>query len=142
MSENKLEQITDKILNEVLKDTENMMWKLARTTRIPGYDVDDLMQEMRIKVWETVKKNHYDPELCKPTSFYYRVCKNHLINLNKSTISRYASTEPEKRVYRDGLNSKMDKSDIDLAQIGGIQRNFVQNFSESFVNDYFLNDLK
>lgn len=133
--------LTGQILNDILEDTQNIMWKLARTTRIPGYDADDLMQEMRIKVWETVKKNDYDPDRCKPTSFYYRVCKNHLINLNKSTISRYSSTEPQKRVYRDCLNSKIDQNDADLSQIGGIQPNFVQNFSESFVNDYFLNDL-
>lgn len=132
-----LNNLVDEILNEVLKDTENIMWKLARTTHIPGYEADDLMQEMRIKIWQTIEKNHYDPELCKPTSFYYRVCKNHLINLNKSTISRYASTKAEDRVHKDALNEKLDQKEQDLTQFGEIPTSFVQNFTDSFINEYF-----
>ena len=124
--------IVEQILVEILDETENMLWNLARTTKIPGYDPDDLMQEMRIKIWQTIKGNHYDPERVKPTSFYYRVCKRHLINLNASRIYKYKNSHPEKRQYRDILDAKVVIPDEMLSEIDEIPLSFVQNFSKDF----------
>ena len=125
--------ITEMILEEIFKDLDKMLWNLALTTKIPGYDPDDLMQEMRIKIWKTIKHNNYDPERVKPTSFYYRVCKRHLINLNASKIYRYKNSQPQKREYRDMLDQKNNVSDDILPEIGDFQLNFVRNFSEEFI---------
>lgn len=132
-----LNEITEKIVNEVLQDTENMLWRLARTTLIPGFDADDLMQEMRIKIWQTIREDKYDPERIKPTSFYYRVCKNHLINLNKSKIYKYNNTLPKDREYRDCLDQKDVLLNDSLPQIGGYQDNFVQEFTDDFIKRFF-----
>jgi DNA-directed RNA polymerase specialized sigma24 family protein len=127
-----IDGVTEQILNEVLKECDNILWKLARTTKVPGFDADDLMQEMRIKIWKTVKNNHYDPERVKPTSFYYRVCKNHLINLNASKIYKYKTTSARKRCYRDILDQKVDLCDELMPEVVDFPLNFVQNFSSSF----------
>ncbi len=124
--------VFDELIQEVFKDLENVMWNLARNTKIPGYDADDLMQEMRIKVVDTLKNNNYDPDKCKPTSFYYRVCKNCLINLNASKIYKYKNSKPQNRNYRDYLDQKCADIDEILPKVGEIPLNFVQNFSESF----------
>lgn len=135
-----MDSLCDQILEEILKETDKMLWSLARNTNIPGYDPDDLMQEMRIKIWETVKNNLYDPELVKETSFYYRVCKNYLIDLNKSKIYKYNSTSPENRRYRDTLDQKCVIDDDEISNIGGFQPSFVQNFSKDFIREFVLLD--
>lgn len=127
-----LKDLIEQITEEVLKDTENLMWNLARNTKIPGYDPEDLMQEMRTKIWQTIRDNNYDPERVKPTSFYYRVCKRHLINLNASRIYKYKNSHPEKRQYRDILDTKVNISDEMLTEIDEIPLSFVQNFSKDF----------
>jgi len=137
-----IKRITDEIVEEILKDTEKVMWKIARTTHIPGYDADDLMQEMRIKVWQTVIANNYDPERVKPSSFFHRVCKNLLIDLNKSKIFNYKTTTPQNREYRDVLDQKCADDDDVLPKIGCLQANFVQNLSESFVNLVLLDEVQ
>lgn len=80
-----LDRVTDQLLTELYERLDPIMWKLARDTKINGYDTEDLVQEMRIKVWQVIDRNKYDPERCKETSFFYRVCKNHLISLYRKS---------------------------------------------------------
>jgi DNA-directed RNA polymerase specialized sigma24 family protein len=138
-----LNDLTEQIVNEVLKETESVMWKMARTTYIPGFDCDDLMQEMRIKIWETIKNNGYDPERTRETSFYYRVCKNCLIDLNRSKLMNH---KLKNAPYRDLLDQKCLESDEFLPKVGEFPTNFVKSFSESFKNlvlpDEEINDEK
>ncbi len=129
--------LMDELLSEVLAETEKMMWSLARNTTIPGYDADDLMQEMRIKVWRTIKDSKYDPEQTKPTSFYYRVCKNCLIDVRKSKIPYYNTTKPENRHFRDSLDHKIRDNQQNLDELDKIETNFDKNLSEDF-KKYFV----
>lgn len=132
-----LKKITEDLLSEILKDCNDMMWQLAHSTKIPGYDADDLMQEMRIKIWRTIKDSKYDPEQTKPTSFYYRVCKNCLIDVRKSKIPYYNTTKPENRHFRDSLDHKIRDNQQNLDELDKIETNFDKNLSEDF-KKYFV----
>lgn len=127
-----MDNLTEQILIEILNETENVLWSLARTTKIPGYEADDLMQEMRIKIWKTIKADQYDPDRVQPTSFFYRVCKRHLINLNAARIYKYKNSHPENREYRDILDQKVDIPDDLMPEVVDFPLNFVQNFSPEF----------
>ena len=39
-----------------LSENESLLWKLARTYRIPGMDYEDVMQELRLVCWEALKR--------------------------------------------------------------------------------------
>jgi RNA polymerase sigma factor (sigma-70 family) len=129
--------ITEEILEEILKESDKLLWNIAKTTYIPGYTPEDLMQEMRIKIWQIIKDNQYNPEMCKETSYFYRVCKRHLIDLNKSKIYKYNSTLPQDREYRDGLDQKSLLSEENCTKKAEYPLNFVQNLSENFKNNFF-----
>lgn len=128
--------IVDEILKEIYKRTDKMLWHLAQTSNIPGYDADDLMQEMRIKIWKVIEENKYDPEMCRETTFFYRVCKHHLIDLNKAKIYRYCNTPKKDRHYRDPL----DKTNVrfsEVDELGCIPKDFIDHFSEEFKDNFF-----
>jgi len=128
--------IVEKIIDEIYRETDRMIWSLARNTHIPGYDTDDLIQEMRIRIWEVIRDNQYDPERCRETSFFYRVCKRHLRGLNRAKVFRYNESPPTSREYRDALDQNPCHFNTEMEQ-SGYPTNFVENFSEGFVNSYF-----
>jgi RNA polymerase sigma factor (sigma-70 family) len=128
--------IVDEILDEIYKRTDKMLWHIAQTSNIAGYDAEDLMQEMRIKIWKVIKDNKYDPELCKETTFFYKVCKRHLIDLNKAKIYRYCNTPKHERRHRD----QMDMTNIrfsEVDELGCIPKDFADHFSDEFIDDFF-----
>jgi hypothetical protein len=130
-------ELTDRIIEEIYKETDQMLNSLARNTKIPGYDTDDLVQEMRIIIWEVIRDDKYDPERCKETSFFYKVCKRHLRGLNRSKIYRYNESLPENREYRDALDQKPTFFDEKIHEKAEIPPSFVENFSEKFKSEFF-----
>lgn len=76
------EQVQNELLDEILKDVDKSLWNLVRKWHITGYDADDLMQELRIKIWQVIDSEQYDPYRSKPTTFFQIICTNHLKRLN------------------------------------------------------------
>ena len=116
MSE-EIKKLTEDIFNEVLKDCERVMWNIAHSYHIRGYDADDLMQEMRLKIWETIKNNQYDPERTKPTTFYHRVCFNCVYSINAKKFINYQKRKGKELplVPKDALDASVPYYERDLA---------------------------
>lgn len=132
-----LGEVSEELVKTLCHDLNRVLWKIARTTHIPGYDPEDLMQEMKIKIWEVVRDNKYDPERVQPSTFFYRVCKNYLMDLHKSRIYKYKTTLPKNREFKDALDTTGEILEQEMLNIGGLSPNFVRNFSENFVTDFF-----
>ena len=49
---------------------------------IPGFAQSDLLQELRVVLWEAQEK--YDSDRGSFKTFLYRACLNHMLDLNKS----------------------------------------------------------
>lgn len=77
------ESLDNEILTELEPILRPIMVDLAKRYPMAGYDIDDLCQEMRIKAWKVIAAGKYDPNRCKPTSFFYRVFFRHLIDLKR-----------------------------------------------------------
>lgn len=78
-----LKEIEETIFNEINEELTPIIYKLAGKFKIAGYDRDDLVQEMRIKLWNIIKNNKYNPDICRPSTFFYRVFYNLIIDLNR-----------------------------------------------------------
>jgi RNA polymerase sigma-70 factor, ECF subfamily len=81
---------------------------IRRLTQLPKEDVEDLLQEVFIKIYQ--KLNEYN-ELLKFSSWAYRIAHNHIIDFFRKTSSR-----PKTNSLEDYELVKLLKSKTDMAK--------------------------
>lgn len=78
----------EKEFNEWLADNEGMIRKLARVADIPGYDEEDVAQELRLKAWDVLSRGIYDPGRgVKLSTFMYAVLSAKTRELYRNAVS-------------------------------------------------------
>ena len=74
-------RLDEEIMGMLSSELEGYMVTLAVAHPIPGYDIEDLLQEMRIKMWERIKQGKYDPRRSRPITYFSWVFRTTLYNL-------------------------------------------------------------
>jgi DNA-directed RNA polymerase specialized sigma24 family protein len=74
-------RMDNEIVSELSRQLEGYMVTLATAHPVPGYDIEDLLQEMRIKMWERVSQGKYDPSRTRPITYFSWVFRTTLYNL-------------------------------------------------------------
>jgi len=88
---------------EYLKSVEPIIYLIAKNNRIPGYEIEDVQQEIRLKIWENFNK--YDKKLEKyKAGWVNKLSRNLIIDLN-----RY-----ENRDKRKALNNYIDVDKLNI----------------------------
>lgn len=77
----KLAGLENDIVDELDRLLRGYMVTLAVSHPIPGYDVEDLLQEMRFKMWDKIRQGKYDPNRTKPITYFSWVFRTTLYNL-------------------------------------------------------------
>ena len=78
-----MQTLDEQIYDEIHDDIEKLIYKFAHDFKIHGMDFDDVCQELRIKVWKIIRDNKYDPERCKPSTFFYPVLRRKMTDLSR-----------------------------------------------------------
>lgn len=85
MSPLELNSTINRMENDIVEALDHKlrayMVTLAVAHPVPGYEVEDLLQEMRIKMWEKVRDGKYDPQRTKPITYFSWVFRTTLFNL-------------------------------------------------------------
>ena len=83
------------VTNEQLKVIEHVAAILApKFVAIPGYDIDDIMQECRIYALELVAKNTYDASRGPFENYCMTHVRRRLLNLQRDHLARPNSDSP------------------------------------------------
>lgn len=80
------DQTENELISALMDELRPIQISLATRYPVKGMDVDDIVQELNIKMWDVVKKGKYDPMRCKPTSYFWRVFFNHIVDLNRKRV--------------------------------------------------------
>lgn len=82
-------EIADQVVkldNQILKELDEhlraYMVSMAVSHPVSGYDTEDLLQELRIKIWDKIRQGKYDPNKSKPITYFSWVFRTTLYNLN------------------------------------------------------------
>lgn len=77
------------IFEELEALLHNMYYSFANKFPVPGMEPDDIVQELRIKVWETLQRNKFDPNRdVRPSTFFHLVLTRHAMNLQRAALAK------------------------------------------------------
>jgi len=77
-----IKYLENEIVSLLSTQLEGYMITLAQDHPVPGYDQEDLLQEMRIAIYEKIKKAKYNPKRSLPITYFSWVFRTTLSNLN------------------------------------------------------------
>ncbi len=91
----------------IYDETKNMVYSIAQKLVRDGQDIEDLMHDVYLRVYEQRKR--YSPKKAKFTTWAYRVALNHAINMTKRRRWSFIDIDidkliPQKNEEPDGLD--------------------------------------
>lgn len=78
-----ISHLENEILDQLDQHLRAYMVVMATMHPVPGYDTDDLLQEMRFKMWDKIRQGKFDPNKSKPITYFSWVFRTTLYNLNQ-----------------------------------------------------------
>ncbi len=91
------------------------LYTIIRQMNVPRDDIEELMQQIFVKLWEKLPENIYDPDRAKFRTWLARITRNHVINYVNSRLRR--SAYMQKLADQETIGERINRS---LAQFDAI----------------------